>query len=145
MPLDDLAPDRQLTLCLKAGEFCLRRILEIERKSDPADTALHRLLREIESWERAQLDQVAEIGRPAGLQDPETAVDPYFPSARERLGEAPLNRDSAMYYVENLKEEASRFFQEMARAAMDERSRAIFTHIALGGLGQIARLRTVLL
>ena len=145
MSIDDLAPDCQLTLCLKAGEFCLRRIREIERKSDPSDTALHRLLRDIESWERAQIDQVAEIGGPAGPYDAEARVDPYFPSARERLGEAPLTRDSAMYYVENLKEEASRFFQKMAMAAMDERSRAVFTHIALGGLGQVARLRTVLL
>ena len=50
-----------------------------------------------------------------------------------------------MYYVESLKEEASRFFQKMAQSAMDDHARAIFTRIALGEIGQIARLRTVLL
>ena len=145
MDIDTLAPDGQLTLCLRAEEVCLRRIREIERQSDPRDAALHRLLREIESVGRAQLDQVAEIAYPAGPQDVEIPVEPYFPSTRERLGEAPLNRDSAMYYLESLMVEASRFFQKMALAAMDDRARAIFTHIALGELGQVARLRTVLL
>ena len=145
MDIDTLAPDGQLTLCLRAEEVCLRRIREIERQSDPRDTALHRLLREIESVGRAQLDRVAEISPPADAQDVEIPVEPYFPSTRERLGEAPLNRDSAMYYLESLKVEASRFFQKMAQAAMDDRARAIFTHIALGELGQVARLRTVLL
>lgn len=142
MDIETLAPDGQLTLCLRAEEVCLNRIREIERQSDPRDPALHRLLREIESWEREQLEQVAGMGSPAGIQ---VRAEPYFPSASERLGEAPLNRDSAMYYVESLKEEASRFFQRMARAAMDDRARAIFTRIALGGIGQVARLRTVLL
>ena len=145
MDLDTLAPDGQLTLCLRAEEVCLRRIREIERQSDPHDAALHRLLREIESVVHAQLDRVAEIGPSAKAQEPEIPVEPYFPSTRERLGEAPLNRDSAIYYVESLKVEASRFFQKMAQAAMDDRARAIFTHIALGELGQVARLRTVLL
>jgi hypothetical protein len=142
MDIDALAPDGQLTLCLRAEEVCLNRIREIERQSDPRDPALHRLLREIESWGRAQLDQVAGMGSPAGIQ---VRAEPYFPSVRERLGEAPLTRDSAMYYVENLKEEASRFFQKMAQAAMDDRARALFTRIALGELGQVARLRSVLL
>jgi hypothetical protein len=143
MDLEALAPDGQLTLCLQAEEVCLRRIREIQRKADPGDPALHHLLREIESGECAQLSQVANIGKPAGLHNVE--VEPYFPSTRERLGEAPISRDSAMYYVERLKEEASRFFQKMAQAAMDDRARAIFTRIALGELGQVAQLRTVLL
>ena len=142
MDIDTLAPDGQLTLCLRAEEVCLNRIREIERQSDPRDPALHRLLREIEAWERAQLDQVANMGRPAGIQ---VQAEPYFPSTRERVGEAPLNRDSAMYYVESLKEEASRFFQKMAQSSLDDRARAVFTRIALGEIGQVARLRTVLL
>ena len=142
MNIDALAPDTQLTLCLKAEEVCLKRIREIERQSDPGDQALHSLLREIEAWERDQLDQVAGMGSPAAIQ---VRAEPYFPSARERLGEAPLSRDSAMYYLESLKEEASRFFQKMAQSAMDDHARALFTRIAQGGIGQVARLRTVIL
>ena len=143
MDFEAFSPDRKLTLCLKAEEVCLRRIRDIKRMADPGDPALHHLLREIESGELAQLSQVAKLGKPTGLHDVE--VESYFPSTRERLGEAPLSRDSAMYYVERLKEEASHFFQKMAQVAADDRARAILTQIALGELGQVAQLRTVLL
>lgn len=133
--------DGPLTLCRRVEELCLDRILEIERRSDPSDSALRVLLREIESGDRAQLETVPPVHAASSLGLPELS----FPSSRESLGEAPLTRENAIYHVESLKAEASRFFQRMAGAVEDPTARQLFTRLALAGLGQVIRLRTVIL
>lgn len=143
MARNTVPPDGKHALCVKAEELCLNRIREIMRQADPSDPALRHLLADIERLNRVQLDEVAHLG----LAEPEADADltSYFPSVRERLGEAPLNRDSAMYFIETLKEEASHFFQRMARSAMDDGARTVYSHIALRELCQVARLRSVIL
>jgi hypothetical protein len=143
MKLDVDAPAERQTPCAKVAERCLRRIREILRQADPADPALRRLLEDVERQHGFQLESVRSVeGCEDGNDD-----DPrqHFPSLQEHLGEGPLNRDCAMFYVESLKEEAWRFFQNMARRAMDDDARAVYTRIALHELGEVARLRTMIL
>lgn len=142
MNLDVLAPPERQNLCAKAEETCLRRVREILRQADPSDTPLRRLLEDIERQHQIQLESVRVVGEfEEGDDDPR----PHFPSLREHLGEGPLNRDYALFYIESLKEEAWHFYEKMARRAIDDDARAVCTHIALYELGEVARLRTVIL
>lgn len=143
MNLETLAPANPQSLWTQAEELCLSRIHEILQQADPSDVPLRRLLEDIERQNRKQLDEVRHVD--ASIEAVDIDVDACFPSLRESLGEAPLNRDSALYYVESLKDEAWRFFSRMARNAPDEDAREIFTHVSLSDLGQVAWLRSVIL
>lgn len=143
MSLATLAPEGQRTLCMEAGALCLARIRAILRQADPADGALCRLLKDVERRSGLQLDELREARVEADMAD--LHVNACFPSLRERLGEAPLTRDSALYYVERLKDEVWRFFSRLARSAADEESRALLTRASLSELSQVAQLRTVIL
>jgi hypothetical protein len=145
MELEMLAPVGQRTLCRKAGELCLARIRAIRRRTDPGDPSLRRLLEEVERRDRLQLDEILGVDPDAETDDGGADPAAYFPSAHERFGEAPLDRESALYLVERLLEEAWRFFQNMARTSDREDARAVYTRIALRELGEVARLRTVIL
>jgi rubrerythrin len=145
MSLATLFPVERQTLGAKAEERCLNRVREILRRADPADAALRRLLQGVERQNRIQLESIREIGAEGEQEDVVVDLDAHFPSLRERLGEGPLNRDCALFFIERLKEEAWRFFERMALRAMDEDARAVYTHIALDDLGQVARLRAVIL
>ncbi len=147
LDLDVLACGRELTLSLEAERVCLRRLAEIERRADPKDGPLHSLLRQVEANEREHLQEVAQYAADLdgqGLVDPEL-VATEFPSIRERLGESPLDREAALYYVESIKEEAFRFFRRLSDAVTDADVRALLRRIALGEIGEVARLREVVL
>lgn len=145
--LETLACGRELSLSLEAERVCLRRLAEIQRRADPKDEPLHSLLRRVEADEREHLQEVAQVAADldgSGIADPELVVV-EFPSTRERLGESPLDRDAALYYVESLKEEAYRFFRRLSDAVADDDVRAMLRRIALGEIGEVVRLREVLL
>ena len=145
MNLDTLAPEGQRTLCRKAEELCLARIRAILRQTDPNDPALRRLLEDIEQRDGLHLDEILRMEPDAGDLDDEADPSIHFPSARVRLGEAPLDRETAMYHLESLMEDAWRFFKDRARGSDREEARAVYSRIALDQLGLVAHLRTVLL
>jgi hypothetical protein len=127
------------TAC-QAEELCLDRIREILLQVDPADAPLRRLLEDVESRGQLQMEALRPLEGRAELD-----VETYFPSLGDSLGEGRLSRDSALYYVERLKEEAWRFFRDLARLATDAGAREAFTRAALDEIGQVARLREVIL
>lgn len=132
------------TLGLQAEDLCLRRMEDIQKLADPADVPLRRLIRDLEDEESAERERVTLHEAPADLDAPGD-LETEFPSVRERLGEGPLSRDNAMYYLEALKQDAFRFFQKLARSTQDEAARAYFTRLALEAMGQVARLREMIL
>lgn len=142
MNLETLTPANLRSSWAQAEELCLSRIHEILRQADPSDVPLRRLLGDIERQNRVQMDEVRHVD--ANIEAPDD-VDACFPSLRDSLGEAPLNRDSAPHYVDSLKKDACRFFSKMARNAPDEDTRAIFIQVSLSELDQVARLRMVIL
>lgn len=131
------------TPCEAAEEACLCRLRDILHQVDPRDASLCRLLEDVERHDRDRLEGLRGMERAVAAE--EVDVEAYFPSLRVSLGEGRLTRDSAMYYVENLKEEAWRFFRDLARLATDEEARAAFAHVTMDELGEVARLRTVIL
>lgn len=144
--LEVLACGRELTLSLEAERVCLQRLAEIERRADPKDGPLHSLLRQVEASQQEYLQEVTQVA----AEFDQAVVDPdllaaEFPSVRERLGESPLGRDAALFYVESLKEEAFHFFRRLSDVVPDEELRAMFRRIALGEIGDVARLREVVL
>lgn len=131
------------THCREAEEACLGRLGQILRQADPGDASLRRLLEDVERHDRSRMEELRRVESSGSAE--ELAVEAYFPSLRESLGEAPLNRDSAMYLVENLKVETWRFFRDLARLATREDAREAFTRAALDERGQVAWLRSVIL
>jgi len=138
------APDSPWTLGLRAEDLCLRRMEAIEKRADPADGPLRRLIHDLEDEESAERKQVSSHESPADLCAP-ASLESEFPSLRDRLGEGPLSRDNALYYLEALKQDAFRFFQKLARTTSDEAARAYFTRLALDAMGQVVRLREMIL
>lgn len=130
-------------VCETAEDACLGRLREILLRLESGDHPLRRLIEDVERHDREAMEhlRMLEGGGPAETLD----VEAYFPSLRVSLGEAALNRDSAMYYVETLKEEAWRFFRDLARVATDDVARAAYARLAMENLGDVARLRSVIL
>jgi len=147
MKIEDLSRAGQLTLCQWAERLCGLRLRSLRRYADPQDKALHRVLDErIDDWS-PRLRALDRLGREdasaADDEDIAKLLRDGFPSQRSGIGEGPLNREVALYLVECLEDERSRFYHGMAAAARDGDARALFQQFADRDEAHLKFLRTV--
>jgi rubrerythrin len=145
-----LSTETLLDLALRGARGVVDRLDAIHQTANPADFALRVLLAKLETQQRDHvqaLEQFRDRLRPGTLDErplPRT-LDLDFPSLAKRLGEGPLDRDFALYFVELLEEEASRFYRRLADEAPAEEVRLFLQQMALSEWGALERLRSVLL
>lgn len=143
MKIENLTREGQLGLCQRAERLCAARLRSVRRTADPRDPALHRVLDErIDDWS-AQLRALERLGRGEAGPDDEGVLREAFPSLRSGVGEGPLNREVALYLVECVEDERSRFYHRMAAAARDGDARALFQQFADRDEAHLKFLRTV--
>jgi hypothetical protein len=141
------------TLCRQAEEGCTKRLEAILSRADPGDRALGRYLAEIVEAERDCLRRVERFDLEAPQPVPwnpdekrtQDLVRRFFPSISQKLGEGPLLRDAALYFVECLEEENARFLLELSTRAPDEPSRTFFAELARSWESRQRNCREVLL
>jgi hypothetical protein len=140
-------------LCRQAQEGCARRLEAILERADRSDTALRRYLAEVVEEQRECLLRVVRFDVEAAApvrwapDDKKTQdlVRRFFPSLFQKLGEGSLDRDAALYFVECVEEENTRFLLDLATRAPDEESRTFFVELARGRESRQRKCREVLL
>lgn len=146
MKIEALSSEEQLALCRDVERVCGFRLRSLRRYADERDLPLQKLLDERIADGRIQA-RALERGTPVSL--PEKDVDRFirdrFPSQRLGFGEGPLTRDVALYLAECVEDERCRFYHEMARAASDDATRALFERMAARDAESLKFLRTVVI
>ena len=145
---------RELTqIGRQAAEECERRFRRIAEASDPSDSALQDLLREMAAEARLQVQapEEEEHDRPFGSgrrTSPEGVREflrASLPSLTKGFGEGALHRDIALFYAESLEEEASRFYRLLAEHAHETRTRSLLADLSDRERGKLRFLRDVVL
>ena len=150
MAIEALSIGTLLDLALRGACVVVDRLDAIHRNANPADLALRELLAKLKTQQRDHvqvLEQFRDRLRPGTLDErplPRT-LEGDFPSLDKKLGEGPLDRDFALYFVELLEEEASRFYRRLADEAPAEEVRLFLQQMALSEWGDLEHLRSVLL
>ncbi len=150
---EDLSLKELLSLCRRAEQICLLRLEKIHEASDVTDQPLHDLLDDLAAEQRNHARSVelyeARTPRPqTWLLDPAQAdrlVLSRLPSVSRGFGEAPLDRDLALFFAESLEEEAARFYRSLSEHAPDGESRSFFINMAERDRCSLDHLRQVVL
>jgi hypothetical protein len=153
LDLEELTAEELATISRQAGEECGIRFRKIAEASDPTDSALQELLREMANEARLQVQVLPEDEdrRPFGAarrMAPDGVrefVRASLPSLTKGFGEGTLHRDIALFYAESLEEEASRFYRVLAEHAREAKTRSLFTDLSDRERGKLRFLREVVL
>ena len=140
-------------LCRQAEEGCARRLESLLQRADPGDPALRRYLAEVLEEQkdcllgvvRFDMEAAPPIAWAPERKKTEELIHRFFPSVLQKLGEGPLLRDAALYFVECLEDENARFLLELATRAPDEPSRTFFAELGRGWESRQRKCREVLL
>lgn len=152
LDLEKLSPEKLTAMTRQAGKECAWRLRQIAEASDPSDSALQSLLREMAR--EAQLQAQAflqEEDDPPGSSPPVNAdgvhefIRASIPSLGKRFGEGALHRDNALFYAESLEEEASRFYRMLAEHARGTQARSFYADLSDRERGKLRFLREVVL
>jgi hypothetical protein len=136
--VNDLATRILVALAREAGSGCTRRLEAILGSIDPGDAALRDYLNQVLVEEKACLHEIECFERETlpfipwapGEKRTRDLVARFFPSFSKKMGEGPLNREGALYFVECLEEENAVFLRDLAKRAPDDRSRQFFVTLA---------------
>lgn len=150
---ENLSLKELLSLCRRAEQVCLLRLERIREASDATDRPLHELFDDLAAEQRNHVSSIElyEVRTPR----PETwFLDPAqaerfvllrLPTVSRGFGEAPLDRDLALFFAESLEEEAARFYRALSEHAPDGESRSFFLNMAERGRCSLDHLRQVVL
>lgn len=149
----ELRPCELLALGRRAVELCGRRFEEIARAADPVDRPLQDLLRKMTLETSLQADtvekqenQMPDDSRlPSRPEEALQLIRSYLTSLTKSLGEGPLHRDVALFFVESLEEEAARLFRVLAGHARESRTSEVFSELAERERSNFHYLREVVL
>jgi hypothetical protein len=151
MTLDRLATPDLLALGRRALELCARRLEGIAEASEPDDLPLRQLLRrmaldqEIQaaSVENLENGEIEETRLATKAEDAYGLLADHLTSLSKKFGEAPLNRDIALFYAESVEEEASRLFRLLATQARESSSSRLFAELSDHERDNLHQLREV--
>jgi hypothetical protein len=151
MKLEELSPQKKLSLCRQAARLVLQRLRKLAQQAEAGDPPLNLLFKGLAGDVEKILVEIGQFESRGGSSEvqPEEAGDGiargFLPSLQKSSGGGSVDRESGIYLAECMGGDLAGIFGTLSGQAGDEASRAFYVRSKQAVEARLEFLRHVLL